>query len=631
MVDDHNPEYNESKPLNTETETLAPDATEENAPLSSNSISTHPENTPALGSLTDSHESETSEPPVAISGAQTPSENPASDQIAPSLSANTEEFVQEYDDSDFAAALASFDREQAVETAAAQNLTTEEVIVTGTVVKITDKHVVVDIGLKSEGLLPLDQVLDINGVSKFQPGDAVEVVVEREETHGGGYVVSHEKALRHKVWDRLEEAANTKTPVKGLVVSRVKGGLTVDIGIKAFLPGSQIEVRPVRNLDGYVGTEIEVRVIKLNKKRGNVVISRKELLEEDQNAKKTVTLATLEEGSVLTGTVKNLTDYGAFVDLGGLDGLLHITDMSWGRLTHPRDLVNVGDEIQVKVLKFDKDKQRVSLGFKQLTPDPWLDATERYPIGAQVRGRVLSVTDYGAFVELEQGIEGLVHVSEMTWSKRMKHPSKMVKPGDEVDTIILSVNPNDRRISLGMKQLQENPWEQLEDKYPIGAIIEGRVRNLTDFGAFIEIEDGIDGLVHVSNLSWTKRIKHPSEVLKKGEKVRAIVLGVEPENRRLSLGVKQLQPDVWDTFFAQHRIGDVIKGKVLRTAQFGAFVEIAEGVEGLCHVSEAVDGSGKQLELTVGDEHEFKIVKMNQEEKKVGLSIRAVGEEASRA
>ena len=631
MVDDHNPEYNESKPLNTETETLAPDATEENAPLSSNPISTHPESTPALGSLTDSHESETSEPPVAISGAQTPSENPASDQIAPSLSANTEEFVQEYDDSDFAAALASFDREQAVETAAAQNLTTEEVIVTGTVVKITDKHVVVDIGLKSEGLLPLDQVLDINGVSKFQPGDAVEVVVEREETHGGGYVVSHEKALRHKVWDRLEEAANTKTPVKGLVVSRVKGGLTVDIGIKAFLPGSQIEVRPVRNLDGYVGTEIEVRVIKLNKKRGNVVISRKELLEEDQNAKKTVTLATLEEGSVLTGTVKNLTDYGAFVDLGGLDGLLHITDMSWGRLTHPRDLVNVGDEIQVKVLKFDKDKQRVSLGFKQLTPDPWLDATERYPIGAQVRGRVLSVTDYGAFVELEQGIEGLVHVSEMTWSKRMKHPSKMVKPGDEVDTIILSVNPNDRRISLGMKQLQENPWEQLEDKYPIGAIIEGRVRNLTDFGAFIEIEDGIDGLVHVSNLSWTKRIKHPSEVLKKGEKVRAIVLGVEPENRRLSLGVKQLQPDVWDTFFAQHRIGDVIKGKVLRTAQFGAFVEIAEGVEGLCHVSEAVDGSGKQLELTVGDEHEFKIVKMNQEEKKVGLSIRAVGEEASRA
>jgi small subunit ribosomal protein S1 len=617
MVDDHNPDYIESKPLNTEIETLAPEATEEHASLSSESTSTP------------NHNSEGSTSSV------TPSEDPSSGQIAPSLSASTETAEesgdQDYDDSDFAAALASFDREQAVESAAAQNLTAEEVIITGTVVKITDKHVVVDIGLKSEGLLPLDQVLDLQGVSKFQPGDQVEVVVEREEAHGGGYIVSHEKALRHKVWDKLEEAANSKAPVKGMVVSRVKGGLTVDIGIKAFLPGSQIEVRPVRNLDGYVGTEIEVRVIKLNKKRGNVVISRKELLEEEQNAKKSVTLATLEEGSILTGTVKNLTDYGAFVDLGGLDGLLHITDMSWGRLTHPRDLVNVGDEIQVKVLKFDKDKQRVSLGFKQLTPDPWLDATERYPIGAQVRGRVLSVTDYGAFVELEQGIEGLVHVSEMTWSKRMKHPSKMVKPGDEVDTIILSVNPNDRRISLGMKQLQENPWEQLEDKYPTGAIIEGRVRNLTDFGAFIEIEDGIDGLVHVSNLSWTKRIKHPSEVLKKGEKVRAIVLGVEPENRRLSLGVKQLQPDVWDTFFAQHRIGDVIKGKVLRTAQFGAFVEIAEGVEGLCHVSEAVDANGKPVELVVGEEHEFKIVKMNQEEKKVGLSIRAVGEEASRA
>jgi small subunit ribosomal protein S1 len=611
-VEVHNPEQTESKPLNTELETLAPETTAEQADLSLETNLT-PQPSDDADNAVDSLSASSSE---ANAGA---SPGSVSSQPEP-----------DYDAADFAAALANFDREQAAETAAAQNLTTEEVVVTGTVVKVTDKHVVVDIGLKSEGLIPLEQVVDLQGNSKFKVGDSVDVVVEREEAEGG-YLVSHEKALRHQIWDKLEQAANDKTPVKGLVVSRVKGGLTVDIGIKAFLPGSQIEVRPVRNLDGYIGTEIEVRVIKLNKKRGNVVISRKELLEEDQNAKKSVTLATLEEGSVLTGTVKNLTDYGAFVDLGGLDGLLHITDMSWGRLTHPRDLVNVGDEIQVKVLKFDKDKQRVSLGFKQLTPDPWLDATERYPIGAQVRGRVLSVTDYGAFVELEQGIEGLVHVSEMTWSKRMKHPSKMVKPGDEVDTIILSVNPNDRRISLGMKQLQDNPWEQLEDKYPIGAIIEGRVRNLTDFGAFIEIEDGIDGLVHVSNLSWTKRIKHPSEVLKKGEKVRAIVLGVEPENRRLSLGVKQLQPDVWDTFFAQHRVGDVIKGKILRTAQFGAFVEIAEGVEGLCHVSEAVDQNHQPVKLDVDSEHEFKIVKMNQEEKKVGLSIRAVGEEASRA
>jgi small subunit ribosomal protein S1 len=578
---------------------------------------------------------ETTAETTAASPAVSGSEPSAADQ-QPTTDAHVAdsqepEIEPEYDADDFAKALESFDREQAAEKDAAQSLTSEEAVVTGTVVKITDKHVVIDIGLKSEGLIPLDQIVDHTGTPKVQVGDTVEVVVEREDNENGGYLVSYEKALRHKVWDKLEEAANTKTPVKGMVLSRVKGGLTVDIGIKAFLPGSQVEVRPVRNLDAYIGQELEVRVIKLNKKRGNVVISRKEILEEEQNAKKDVTLANLEEGAVFTGVVKNLTDYGAFVDMGGLDGLLHITDMSWGRLTHPRDLVNVGDEIQVKVLKFDKDKQRVSLGFKQLTPDPWLDAVERYPVGAQVRGRVLSVTDYGAFVELEQGIEGLVHVSEMTWSKRMKHPSKMVKAGDEVDTIILAVNPTERRISLGMKQLQDNPWEHLENKYPTGAVVEGRVRNLTDFGAFIEIEDGIDGLVHVSNLSWTKRIKHPSEVLKKGEKVKAVVLGVEPENRRLSLGIKQMQPDVWDTFFAQHRVGDVIKGKVLRTAQFGAFVEIAEGVEGLCHVSEAVDETGKQINLNVGDEHEFKIVKMNQDEKKVGLSIRAVGEEASRA
>jgi small subunit ribosomal protein S1 len=603
---DHTSLQPESKPLNTTLEPISHEATTDNT------ASTNPSSNPA--------------PETAnVTPAST---EPVAATVRTVAAVAAEE--PEYSDDDFAKALASFDLEQAAEKDAAQALTADEAVVTGTVVKITDKHVVIDIGLKSEGLIPLDQTLDHTGAQKFAVGDSVEVVVEREEKEGG-YLVSYEKALRHKVWDKLEEACNTKTPVKGMVVSRVKGGLTVDIGIKAFLPGSQVEVRPVRNLDAYIGTEIEVRVIKLNKKRGNVVISRKEILEEEQNEKKAITLATLEEGSVFTGVVKNLTDYGAFVDMGGLDGLLHITDMSWGRLTHPRDLVNVGDEIQVKVLKFDKEKQRVSLGFKQLSPDPWLDAIERYPVGAQVRGRILSVTDYGSFVELEQGIEGLVHVSEMTWSKRMKHPSKMVKPGDEVDTIILSVNPTDRRISLGMKQLQDNPWEQLEEKYAVGSIIEGRVRNLTDFGAFIEIEDGIDGLLHVSNLSWTKRIKHPSEVLKKGEKVKAVVLGVEPENRRLSLGVKQLQPDVWDTFFAQHRVGDVIKGKVLRTAQFGAFVEITDGVEGLCHISEAVDEHGKQVSLDVDSEHEFKIVKMSQEEKKVGLSIKAIGEEASRA
>jgi small subunit ribosomal protein S1 len=615
MADVLNPEQTESTPLNTELETPTLEAAAEQSEPTLESTSTPETITPVHHQDFETEERTAVNEPVAPSVSEPSGSNHAG---------SDEDMSME----DFAAALESFDREQAAEAAAVQSF--EDSVIPGTVIKITDKHVVVDLGLKSEGLIPLEQVVDHTGQSKLNPGDTVDVVIERDEIEGG-YLLSYEKAQRHKVWDVIEKAANEKTPVTGTVLGRVKGGLTVDIGIKAFLPGSQLEIRPVRNLDAYIGQPIEVRVIKLNKKRGNVVVSRKEILEEEQNAKRSTTLEHLEEGSILTGTVKNLTDYGAFVDLGGIDGLLHITDMSWGRLTHPRDLVNVGDEIQVKVLKFDKDKQRVSLGFKQLTPDPWLDAVERYPIGARVRGRVLSVTDYGSFVELEQGIEGLVHVSEMTWSKRMKHPSKLVKPGDEVETVVLSVNPNDRRISLGMKQLLENPWEHLSGRYPIGSNVEGRVRNLTDFGAFIEIEDGIDGLVHVSNLSWTKRVKHPSEVLKKGEKVHAVVLGVEPENRRLSLGIKQLQPDVWETFFSQHRVGDVVHGKVLRTAQFGAFVEIAEGVEGLCHVSEAADTHGQPLKLDVGQEHEFKIIKMNPEEKKVGLSIRAVGEEASRA
>jgi len=480
--------------------------------------------------------------------------------------------------------------------------------------------------------LPLAEVLDHEGKPKFQPGDEIDVMREKGETEEGYVNLSYQKAQRLRAWDDIEAAYNEKKPIKAIVFDRIKGGLSVDIeGARAFLPGSQVDLRPVRNLDAMKGQTIEVAVIKLNKKRGNIVVSRKQLLEEDQNAKKAKTLEHLEEGAVLTGVVKNLTEYGAFVDLGGIDGLLHITDMSWGRLTHPRDLVNVGDQIQVKVLKFDKEKQRVSLGFKQLTPDPWLDAEQRYPVGAHVSGRVISVTDYGAFIELEQGIEGLVHVSEMTWSKRMKHPSKLVNVGDQVECVVLSVNPGERRISLGMRQLAANPWDTLHEKYPVGAQVEGRVRNLTEFGAFIEIEDGIDGLVHVSNLSWTKRVKHPSEVLKKGDRVKAVVLAIEPEKRRLSLGVKQLQPDVWTSFFEQHHIGDVLHGKVLRVASFGAFVEIVEGVEGLCHNSEAVDDRGGALHLEPGQEYDFKIIKMNPDEKKVGLSIRAVGEEASRS
>jgi small subunit ribosomal protein S1 len=526
---------------------------------------------------------------------------------------------------DFASALENF-------TSETEEAVGEDRVIKGTVLKLTATHVVVDIGTKSEGMLPLSEVLDHEGKPKVKPGDEIEVMREKGQTEEGYVNLSHQKAARIHAWDEIEKAHHEKRPVKATVIERTKGGLTVDIlGARAFLPGSQVDLRPIRNLDGMKGQTLEVTVIKVNKKRGNIVVSRKELLEGEQNEKRSKTLEHLEEGSILTGVVKNLTEYGAFVDLGGLDGLLHITDMSWGRLTHPRDLVNVGDQIQVKVLKYDKKKQRVSLGFKQLTPDPWLDAEHRYPVGAHVSGRVISVTDYGAFVELEQGIEGLVHVSEMTWSKRMKHPSKLVNVGDQVECVVLNVNPAERRISLGMRQLATNPWDALHDKYPVGMTVEGRVRNLTDFGAFIEIEDGIDGLVHVSNLSWTKRVKHPSEVLKKGDRVKAVVLAIEPDKRRLSLGVKQLQPDVWETFFAAHHVGDVIHGKVLRVAAFGAFVEIAEGVEGLCHKSEAVDGNGQPLHLEPGVEHDFKIIKMSPEDKKVGLSIRAVGEEASRS
>ena len=417
---------------------------------------------------------------------------------------------------DFASALETFTTE-------AEEAVSEDKVIKGTVLKLTGTHVVVDIGAKSEGMLPLAEVLDHEGKPKFKPGDEIEVMRSKGEAEEGYINLSFQKAQRIHAWEVIEKAYNEKKPINAVVIDRIKGGLTVDIhGAHAFLPGSQVDLRPIRNLDGMKGQIVEVAVIKLNKKRGNIVVSRKELLEGEQNEKRSKTLEHLEEGSVLTGVVKNLTEYGAFVDLGGLDGLLHITDMSWGRLTHPKDLVNVGDQIQVKVLKYDKDKQRVSLGFKQLTPDPWLDAEHRYPTGAHVGGRVISVTDYGAFVELEQGIEGLVHVSEMTWSKRMKHPSKLVNVGDQVECVVLNVNPTERRISLGMRQLASNPWDSLHEKFPVGMTVEGRVRNLTDFGAFVEIEDGIDGLVHVSNLSWTKRVKHPSEVLKKGD--RAIAL-----------------------------------------------------------------------------------------------------------
>ena len=572
----------------------------------------------------DSSTSTMTETPESSQEVSTQASAPQPEQQAETQANTQEDKPSAAGAEDFASALENFTTES-------EEAVREDKVLKGTVLKLTGTHVVVDIGAKSEGMLPLSEVLDFEGKPRFQPGDEIDVMRDKGETEEGYINLSHQKAQKLRAWDEIEKAYNEKLPIRATVVERIKGGLTVDImGASAFLPGSQADLRPARNLDAVKGKTLEVAIIKLNKKRGNIVVSRKQVLEGEQSEKRSKTLEHLEEGSILTGVVKNLTDYGAFVDLGGIDGLLHITDMSWGRLTHPRDLVNVGDQIQVKVLKFDKDKQRVSLGFKQLTPDPWLDAEHRYPVGAHVGGRVISVTDYGAFVELEQGIEGLVHVSEMTWSKRMKHPSKLVNVGDHVDCVVLNVHPQERRISLGMRQLAANPWDALHEKYPVGATVEGRVRNLTDFGAFIEIEDGIDGLVHVSNLSWTKRVKHPSEILKKGDRLKAVVLAIEPDKRRLSLGVKQLQPDVWESFFNQHKVGDVLHGKVLRVASFGSFVEIAEGVEGLCHNSEAVDANGQPLTLEPGQEHDFKIIKMNQEEKKVGLSIKAVGEEASR-
>jgi len=566
--------------------------------------------------------------PYSDSSTTTLTEQPATETAPEQEQANAGDSAHASGDEpkadDFASALESFTTE-------AEETVGEDRVLHGTVLKLSPTHVFVDIGAKSEGMLPIAEVMDHEGKPKFQPGDAIDVIRDRGETEEGYINLSFQKAQKLRAWDEIEKAYSENHPIKATVVERTKGGVTVDIlGAHAFLPGSQIELRPVRNLDGLKGQTFDVAIVKLNKKRGNVVVSRKQLLEQEQTEKRGKVLEHLQEGSVLTGVVKNLTDYGAFVDLGGIDGLLHITDMSWGRLTHPRDLVNVGDQIQVKVLKFDPEKQRVSLGFKQLTPDPWLDAEHRYPVSAHVHGRVISVTDYGAFVELEQGIEGLVHVSEMTWSKRMKHPSKLVNVNDQVDCVVLNVNPTERRISLGMRQLASNPWDSLIEKFPVGASVEGRVRNLTDFGAFIEIEEGIDGLVHVSNLSWTKRVKHPSEVLKKGDRVKAVVLAIDSEKRRLSLGVKQLQPDVWDSFFQAHRVGDVVHGKVLRVATFGSFVEIAEGVEGLCHKSEAIDGNGQPMHLEPGQEHDFKIIKMTPEEKKVGLSLRAASDEASR-
>ncbi|MSO55493.1 MAG: 30S ribosomal protein S1 [Acidobacteria bacterium] len=498
-------------------------------------------------------------------------------------------------------------------------------VMKGTVLEVTPSEVIVDIGYKSEGIIGVDEFLDERGEVTVQPGDTVDVLLERTEDRDGYVVLSREKAEKMKIWDEVEKAYAERKVVIGRVIERIKGGLAVDIGVRAFLPGSQIDVRPVRNLDALRGQELRMRVIKVNKKRGNIVLSRKVLLEEENAEKKKHTLHTLAEGKVLKGTVKNITDYGAFVDLGGIDGLLHITDMSWGRVGHPSELFKVNDEIDVIVLKYDPATERVSLGHKQLVSDPWSNVSDRYPVGARMSGKVVSLTDYGAFIELEPGVEGLIHVSEMSWSKRVKHPSKILNVSDSVDAMVLGVDATARRISLGLKQVETNPWHELAEKYPVGSKIVGKVRNLTEFGAFVEVEDDIDGLIHISDMSWSKRIKHPSEVLKKGDKVEAMVLNIDAENQRLSLGLKQLATDIWDDFFSRHQVGQTIEGKVVRVTIFGAFVELDEGIEGLIHVSELDDQKGgEKIELTVDQNYPMKIIKLVPSERKIGLSIRAL-------
>jgi small subunit ribosomal protein S1 len=505
----------------------------------------------------------------------------------------------------------------------------------GHVVAITAKEVIVDFGYKLEGVVPIEQLRQPDGTVAIQKGDSIDVMIDRHGAQPEGYVLlSYSRASRLRIWDTLERAMRDQLLVSGRVLERTKGGLMVDVGVPAFMPGSQVDVRPVHDLDQFVGQDIPVKILKLNRRRGNVVVSRKMAVEEEVTARKTAALEHLAEGSVVTGVVKNLTEYGAFVDLGGIDGLLHVSDMSHGRVTHPSEVVHAGDEITVKILKFDRGKERISLGLRQLTPDPWESLPERLPGGSRVIGRVVSITDYGAFVEIERGVEGLIHISEMTWSRRMKHPSKVVKVGDQVEAVVLEVKPRERRVSLGIKQLEADPWTTVAERYSIGSVVEGRVRKLADFGAFLEIEEGIDGLVHVSDLSWTKHVKHPSEVLKKGQVMQAVILNIDAPNRRLSLGIKQLQPDAWESFFRSHEIGDLVRGRVCRAAAFGMFVELAPGVEALCHKSEIPPmpdrGGADDPPLPIGDEYDFKIIKLNEADKKIGLSLRAVADDEER-
>lgn len=499
-------------------------------------------------------------------------------------------------------------------------------VVTGTVVEVQSDYVLVDINYKSEGLIPINEFRMVDGVRQVKAGDQVEVLIDRIENDNGMISLSKDKADMLRAWTDISKAAENEEIIEGVVVAKVKGGLSVDIGVKAFLPGSQIDLRPVRNMDVYLGKKYKFKVIKFNKKRGNIVLSRRAILEEERDSLKAQTADTMKEGATVVGLVKNVTDYGAFIDLGGLDGLLHITDMSWGRVKHPSELINVGDEIQVKILKYDTEKERVSLGLKQLTEDPWANIKGTYQIGARVKGKVVSVAEYGAFVELGDGVEGLIHVSEMSWTKRVKHANQVVQVDQEVEVQVLEIDTENRRISLGMKQLQANPWIELKETYPPGTIIEGEVKSVTDFGIFVGIEDGIDGLVHISDFSWTKRVNHPSEMFAKGQKIRAVVLGVDSENERFSLGVKQLEGDPWSQIETKYGIGTQHDVKVTKNTDFGAFVELAADIEGLIHISELTTDKIQSVDdfVKVGETVKAEVITIDKDARKIGLSSKLV-------
>lgn len=501
-------------------------------------------------------------------------------------------------------------------------------IVTGTVVQITNDVVMVDVGWKTEGHIPIKELKDADGNISLQVGDEIEILVDRRDSEGN-LILSKDKATKLKVWDEIKEIFGQNGLIKGVVIERVKGGLSVDIGIPAFLPGSQVDVRPVRDLDKYVGQTLMFNILKYDRKRNNVVLSRRAILESEREEEKKSTLERLEEGSIVEGIIKNITDYGIFIDLGGVDGLLHVTDMSWGRITRPADSFSKGDTIQVKILSFDRDKERVSLGLKQMMNDPWHDITTRYVVGSIVSGKVVNLADYGVFVELEPGVEGLVHISEMFWTREIKHPSKVLSLGDEINIVVLDVNPEQKRISLGLKQTTVNPWESLKQRYPDGSVLKGVIRNITNFGIFVGVEEGIDGLIHVSDISWRHRVVHPAELYKKGQIVEAVVLGIDPANEKFSLGIKQLESDPWEILEKNYPIGSVVSGKITNITDFGMFVEIEDGIEGLIHVSElgAKRGKTPPEPYKLGDEVSATIKNIDIKERKIRLSIKDSHEE----